>query len=972
LIKFRRRKPSGKGLLKKMGKLRFLLFSLLALLLAGGAAPIYAGGAGTTPLPGAGLPSRPQVTLPGDELIGGDPWYMPAIKPSLGLDFYGPIYFEDDAARVKPYIDYLHARGIKYIAYYAFDHIEHPEAYSRVPDLVEKGTVINLDGRKVGNYMGEGFYQHTINRPFYRDFLIEAAKRAIDAGADGVCYDVAFANRFSFDPDSMEGFRAFLAQKYSPVYLKEQYGIEDIATFDYGQYLRDRGYDAAGLFDDVMWARFPPLWDEWELYLRGVEKQFFERLHTELTNYARENYGREFYITANRYWSFEQWLAADALSFLSGETFIDDAPYPGQRLVPMFKAALSRGKRFWSWNSPRFDIDEPGTFDLTKLFIAETYASGGIGAGIWREGWSAEQREVFRDNIAPYYLFPQAHPELFNEVREAGEVAVLYSLPTFRQISSEAQAAFRGACYLLSDAHFTFDVVFAGDNDWVADDLKLEDIAGYRAVLLPDTRYLTDNQVRVLLDYAAAGGILIGMGQIGNYDEEGLPAERPDWEALFGDGVRDYGDGKVISWDRALTSSYYQYTGAADEEGKANILNEFLTRLSPWLDPEITTDLPPEVNFFRYVDRHDGSYIYHLINYRYDQTTGLVEPLSGSLSLPLPQGWSADEIGVWKMAPETPDPVAVEFTISGSKIALSLDGLGIWTVVKVGSAAEKARRLDYKPMSRAVEGGEGRYWYNRAFTVNFEAVDDHGLSRVELYYRRSPEGQSWSDWILYRSKEVDGLSAQGSFEFNPSDIGEGYYQFFTRAEDSAGQLEPGLDFAQVEQGFDVTPPPDPIITEIHGVQSDVWQSKVTAPEFTWVQPPDNLAGLAESYLYWVYWGPPGNETWYYTEGEAGFAPEPLPPGQVSIYHLYLQVPDNAGNWNEGREVFVFKYRPRLSGDIGGDGRVDAADLSAVGAAFDSTPESPGWNPDADLNRDGRIDILDLVPVGRNFGLRYDF
>jgi hypothetical protein len=58
---------------------------------------------------------------------------------------------------------------------------------------------------------------------------------------------------------------------------------------------------------------------------------------------------------------------------------------------------------------------------------------------------------------------------------------------------------------------------------------------------------------------------------------------------------------------------------------------------------------------------------------------------------------------------------------------------------------------------------------------------------------------------------------------------------------------------------------------------------------------------------------------------------------------------------------------RLPGDVTGDGKVDAQDLSAVALALNSTPESPNWNPAADLNQDGIVDVFDLVLVGRNFG-----
>jgi protocatechuate 3,4-dioxygenase beta subunit len=52
---------------------------------------------------------------------------------------------------------------------------------------------------------------------------------------------------------------------------------------------------------------------------------------------------------------------------------------------------------------------------------------------------------------------------------------------------------------------------------------------------------------------------------------------------------------------------------------------------------------------------------------------------------------------------------------------------------------------------------------------------------------------------------------------------------------------------------------------------------------------------------------------------------------------------------------------RLPGDVNHDGRVDAADLAAVTAAFNTQ------DPAADLNQDGTVDVFDLVLVGRNFG-----
>jgi len=57
----------------------------------------------------------------------------------------------------------------------------------------------------------------------------------------------------------------------------------------------------------------------------------------------------------------------------------------------------------------------------------------------------------------------------------------------------------------------------------------------------------------------------------------------------------------------------------------------------------------------------------------------------------------------------------------------------------------------------------------------------------------------------------------------------------------------------------------------------------------------------------------------------------------------------------------------LKGDINDDGYVNYLDGILLGAAFNSTPNDPNWNPSADLNEDGYINYLDAIILGANFG-----
>lgn len=55
------------------------------------------------------------------------------------------------------------------------------------------------------------------------------------------------------------------------------------------------------------------------------------------------------------------------------------------------------------------------------------------------------------------------------------------------------------------------------------------------------------------------------------------------------------------------------------------------------------------------------------------------------------------------------------------------------------------------------------------------------------------------------------------------------------------------------------------------------------------------------------------------------------------------------------------------GDINGDLSVNVSDLSDAGKAYGSTPNSPSWNPEADINNDGIVDKSDLEILSNHYG-----
>lgn len=57
-----------------------------------------------------------------------------------------------------------------------------------------------------------------------------------------------------------------------------------------------------------------------------------------------------------------------------------------------------------------------------------------------------------------------------------------------------------------------------------------------------------------------------------------------------------------------------------------------------------------------------------------------------------------------------------------------------------------------------------------------------------------------------------------------------------------------------------------------------------------------------------------------------------------------------------------------AGDANDDDSIDVLDLDILIQAFDTTPNAPNWNGDADFNGDQSVDVLDLDLLIRNFDL----
>ncbi len=132
-------------------------------------------------------------------------------------------------------------------------------------------------------------------------------------------------------------------------------------------------------------------------------------------------------------------------------------------------------------------------------------------------------------------------------------------------------------------------------------------------------------------------------------------------------------------------------------------------------------------------------------------------------------------------------------------------------------------------------------------TINATAYDSGpGISYVELWYRYSADNASWGPWTLFAAD----ASSPYQWSFGMP-AGDGYYEFFSLANDSAGNYEGMKGSAETAMAFDSSPPSSNVSAILPYWQTGVVQVEVNAS--------DGLSGISSVGLWYRY--SPDNASW---------------------------------------------------------------------------------------------------------------
>ncbi len=155
--------------------------------------------------------------------------------------------------------------------------------------------------------------------------------------------------------------------------------------------------------------------------------------------------------------------------------------------------------------------------DVYDVGMAEAAASGG--------SVLVESNGLYPEVQTAYQRFFREHADLYDGYHSAAQVALAHLFDQVHFLNVEHLRQVHALNRYLADQQIPFDHI---TEEGIAGE-RLDD---YRVVILPNTVYLSDEEVAALRKYARRGGILIIIGETGTHDAYCRPRERDAFSGL--------------------------------------------------------------------------------------------------------------------------------------------------------------------------------------------------------------------------------------------------------------------------------------------------------------------------------------------------------------------------------------------------------------------------------------------------------
>lgn len=404
-----------------------------------------------------------------------------------------------------------------------------------VVDFLEEFKTVTLDGNDViSTWLLVPGHDHVCytpcgNKPSFMTYIKKEIEMMIDAGCAGILIDEfdahlhAALNAGCFCKDCMKGFRGYLANHP----CEESRGL-DLATFDYRQFLKDRGYADHDLISFQKEKRFDiPLFKEFiKFQLKGIENNVAE-IAKYAKEYSKKKYGKNIPVTANLFnclphSGMVRQYCDNIVGEKSGIKLRQDGFY-------RFGFAFAQGKECCFIEDPNDhmiqilnDIDHHKN-DAYILFMMEPLAHG-FNIAISYGGWMINLvKDSFYPNLEVErkmgrWLKEREH--LFTN-QPVADLAVVYDLQSALEtelflgghLDKEREGGFRtfhDLIQMLCDHHVLFNVLYVSEDQPLTADRLQE----YKKLIIPDATGLTNAAIEVVREWTNQGGKTATVGKV--------------------------------------------------------------------------------------------------------------------------------------------------------------------------------------------------------------------------------------------------------------------------------------------------------------------------------------------------------------------------------------------------------------------------------------------------------------------------
>ena len=361
-------------------------------------------------------------------------------------------------------------------------------------------------------HKGQPAYWWCTNGPLYRRYLLGRLEATMKAKPDGLHIDdyrgtsgcVTWRSG-GFCRHCMAAFRVYLAN-HVPKEKLARLGITDLASFDYRQFLLDRGVKPADY--NKRRSRLP-LAAEFHHFQVMASNAFVAAYRKR----AEELRGKPVTLSVNSGLSNPHALViAPQLSYFCCEVWHGASKRrPATHPVYIYKLADGLGRPVTSTASGQdwAFVAEHKVYGLVRSWTALSYAFGHSLMAPHRQWCYTKEKGTHwttapAKEFAPLYRFVGEHARFFDGYEAVAPVAVVYSNAANRKGRGRIEAI----CAALARSSMPFTVVIAGD-EWLDYRLSGKQLARFKAVVVPKTAEFDAAQQKVV-DQVAAAGRLVG------------------------------------------------------------------------------------------------------------------------------------------------------------------------------------------------------------------------------------------------------------------------------------------------------------------------------------------------------------------------------------------------------------------------------------------------------------------------------